>query len=246
MKILQMRTGSTRAVLASLAIGVRLAVSAAADVPHLTIQVLSGQVEITAHGITGDQVTLDVSADLTSWATLSGVVLSKGARAKAKDFPGWSIPISKNGSITFHESVLPNGAPRFYRTFSPGRGWEDARQRWAALNVREYRYKFQRFCFCFGPPGEGIVHVKDGRVVDVVELSSPRVPPGPVAGDPALYPTIEGLFGFLDQFVKEGADVIQFRVDPTTGIPALISVDRLLGAIDDEISYTATKFQRIQ
>lgn len=232
--------------LATLAIVVRLAVFASADVPLLAIQFLSGQVEITAHGITGDQVTLDVSADLISWTTLSGVVLSQGVRAKAKDLPGWSIPISTNGSVAFNDSILPDVAHRFYRVRSPGRGWEDARQRWTALNVREYRYKFRRFCFCFGPPGEGIVHVKDGQVVDVEELSSPRVPPGPVAGDPALYPTIEGLFSKLDQFVREGADVIQFRLDPSTGIPALISIDQLLGAVDDEVSYTASEFQRIQ
>jgi hypothetical protein len=148
--------------------------------------------------------------------------------------------------MTFTDSAPRAGPAKFYRVRSPGSGWGEARQAWVALQVREYRYHFRRFCFCFGPPGDAIVHVRDGKVIKVEELSSPRLPPEAVMGDPSLYPTIEGLFDLLDQFVRDGADVIQFSLDPQFGFPTTISVDRLLGAIDDEVAYSASEFQRLE
>jgi len=217
----------------------------AANLP-VTIQILLGPMDVTARGITNNRVSLDTSEALDRWAVRSGIVLGVNARAKATEQPGWSIPIRQDGSVKFSDLGPRTNTTTFYRVRSPGPGWTEARQVWTSLKIGEYRYHFRRNCFCFGPPGDGIVHVKNGKVVDVEELSSPRVPPGPIAGDPALYPTVEGLFSLLDEFEQSGADVIQFSLDPVYGFPSVISVDSLLGAIDDEVGYTATDFQPLQ
>lgn len=231
----------------ALACGVGLSATplAGGDV-SIDIRVQADRVEITAQGITGERVNLDVSKGLNTWAVYRGIILSPEARARAREFPGWTLPISSDGTVTLVDSRPRDRVAGFYRVRSPGPGWSEARQKWESLSVREYRYHFRRSCFCFGAPGDGIVHVKDGKVVEVEELNSPRVPPGPVAGDPTLYPTIDGLFDLLDQFVRDSADVLQFDLDPDLGMPTLISVDRLLGAIDDEVAYSASEFQRIE
>ena len=71
-------------------------------------------------------------------------------------------------------------------------------------------------------------------------------PPGPVAGDPKLYPTIDGLFQIMDQVALEGADVIEFHTDPELGIPTSIDINYLVGAADAGVSYTAGDFVRIE
>lgn len=230
----------------ALACGLGLSATPRAGDVSIDIRLQAARVDITAHGITGERVSLDVSNGLNTWAVYSGIVLGPEARANVREFPGWTLPIASDGTVTFVDSRPRDNVAGFYRVRSPGPGWEEARARWAALKVREYRYHFRRSCFCFGAPGDGIVHVKDGKVVAVEELGSNQVVRVPVAGDPTLYPTIEGLFDLLDQFVRNGADVLQFHLDPDLGMPTLISVDQLLGAIDDEVAYSASDFQRIE
>ena len=226
----------------------------------LTLQHLSPQLQVIGHGITGDKVTLERSTDLHSWATVSGIVLRPGLRARNQQqqgtFTNWDgtvfqttgfpLPISNDGSVTFLEGFNAESGGTFYRLQSPDRGWEDARARWAALKVKEYRYRLRRFCFCFGAPRDGLVHVKDGVVVDVEELGPPQVPPVPGAGDPKLYPTIDRLFGILEESVTQGVDVVQFHTDPQLGIPNSIMIDYLVGAADAGVSYLAEDFVRIE
>lgn len=231
-----------------------------ADDLKLTVEQVSPQTVLVGHGVTGDKVTLEFSTDLNSWSTIRGIVLEPGLRAKNaqqhgsitnadgtvwQNF-GFPLPITSDGLVTFAEPHTAAPGGRYYRLRSPGRGWEDARERWTGLKIREYRYRFRRSCFCFGAPGEGIVHVKDGTVLDVEELNSPRVPPGPVAGDPKLYPTIDGLFRLMDQAALEGADVIEFHTDPELGIPTAIDINYLVGAADAGVGYSAGDFVRIE
>lgn len=215
----------------------------AGEVAPISVRIDSAQIEITAQGITGDRVAIEVSTNLNAWSILGGIVLSSVARSEAQDLPYWPLPISREGLVTLLDSRSPSDAPRFYRLRLLNPGWEEARRQWTQLQIREYRYRFRRSCFCFGAPGEGIVHVHDGKVIEVDELSTPRVPPGPGVGDPALYPTIDGLFALLDRYSADGADVIQFSCDPNFGIPTWISVDQIIRAIDDEVSYSASEFQ---
>jgi Family of unknown function (DUF6174) len=110
------------------------------------------------------------------------------------------------------------------------------RARWDAANVLDYQYRMQRGCFC--PPDltePGIVKVRDGAIESV------ESPDGLSLLDPADYLTIDGLFDVIQDAIDASADAIQATYDETLGVPLSISIDYLLPAADDEISYSATE-----
>jgi hypothetical protein len=110
------------------------------------------------------------------------------------------------------------------------------RARWDAANVPDYQYRMQRGCFCAPELTEpGIVKVRDGAIQSV------ESPDGLSLLDPADYLTIDGLFDVIQDAIDAGADAFQVTYDETFGVPISISVDYLLPAADDEISYSATE-----
>ncbi|HJU87581.1 MAG TPA: DUF6174 domain-containing protein [Gemmatimonadota bacterium] len=113
------------------------------------------------------------------------------------------------------------------------------RGKWAAQRIDDYQLTFSRTCFC-APEGAGLVvlTVRAGEPVEWLYFLS---------GDPvapewrAVFPTVDGLFDFLDDAVDRGAEGIDVAFDPDFGLPTTVRVDYRLAAADEEIGYDVEK-----
>ncbi len=113
------------------------------------------------------------------------------------------------------------------------------RQKWAARRIDDYRLTLSRFCFC-APEGAGLVVVRvlAGEPVEWLYFLS---------GDPvapqwqAMFPTVDGLFDFLEDAIDRGAEEIDVTFDPDFGLPTTIRIDYRLDMADEEIGYEVAK-----
>jgi hypothetical protein len=113
------------------------------------------------------------------------------------------------------------------------------RERWSAQHIVDYQLTLSRSCFC-APEGAGLVvlTVLDGQPVEWLYFLS---------GDPvatewqAVFPTVDGLFDFLEEAIDRGADTIDVTFDPELGLPTSVRVDYRLGLADEEIAYELEK-----
>jgi uncharacterized protein DUF6174 len=121
--------------------------------------------------------------------------------------------------------------------FSPTDELEEARRTWRQQGIASYRFTVSQFCFCVAE-GRGTfdVVVEQGRVVSVAdaETGAPRTP------HPAVPLTVEALFAKVEEAIDADADEIEVRYDPRLGYPLEIAIDFIAGAIDDEVTYTAS------
>ncbi len=100
---------------------------------------------------------------------------------------------------------------------------------WTAAGIGDYTFEYRRECFC--PGIDTIVTIRDGVVVD--------------AGAPEVdAPTIPELIADLERAEREatGAVVVEYG---EYGVPVSASIDWLVNAVDDEISWTVTNLQLI-
>lgn len=105
-----------------------------------------------------------------------------------------------------------------------------AHHRWKASGLRSYRYEIRRQCFC--PPQTSVrVVVRNGIPT--------KFPTGlkSVATVPRLFKLIQGA---IDDGVAKLSVTYSKR-----GVPRSISIDRIAGAVDDEVSYTVKRFTRL-
>jgi hypothetical protein len=113
------------------------------------------------------------------------------------------------------------------------------RERWAAQRILDYQLTLSRSCFC-SPEGAGlaVITVLEGEPVEWQYFLS---------GDPiapewrAVFPTVEGLFDFLQDAIDRGAESIEVRYDEDLGLPTTIRIDYRLAAVDEEIAYEVEK-----
>ncbi|HET6637429.1 MAG TPA: DUF6174 domain-containing protein [Gemmatimonadota bacterium] len=113
------------------------------------------------------------------------------------------------------------------------------REKWAARRIEDYQLTFSRACFC-PPEGAGLVvlNVLEGEPVEWLYFLS---------GDPVapewqpVFPTVDGLFDFLEDAVDRGAEEIEVAFDPGFGLPTTVRVDYRLAAADEEIAYEVEK-----
>jgi hypothetical protein len=113
------------------------------------------------------------------------------------------------------------------------------RVKWAARRIEDYQLTLSRGCFC---PAEGaglvVLTVLDGQPVEWLYFLS---------GDPvapewqAMFPTVDGLFDFLEDAIDRGAEEIEVAFDADLGLPTTVRVDYRLGAVDEEIGYEVEK-----
>jgi len=121
----------------------------------------------------------------------------------------------------------------------------DARARWAAAGIRDYRLDLRWFCFCAHRTSVQIT-VRDGRPAGVTPAPSTG-PSGSVPGSasaagavPAGTPTsVEELFDVVAA-ARARADRVEVTYDVGTGVPLQTSVDEHENVTDDEESLTVT------
>lgn len=113
------------------------------------------------------------------------------------------------------------------------------RERWAAQRILDYQLTLSRSCFC-SAEGAGLV------VLTVLE-GEPAEWQYFLSGDPlapewrAFFPTVEGLFDFVEDAIDRGAESIEVRYDEDLGLPTTIRIDYRLAAVDEEIAYEVEK-----
>ena len=113
------------------------------------------------------------------------------------------------------------------------------RAKWDARRIEDYQLTLSRSCFC-APEGAGLVvlSVLEGQPVEWLYFLS---------GDPvapqwqAMFPTVDGLFDFLEDAIDRGAEEIEVAFDADLGLPTMVRVDYRLAAVDEEIGYEVEK-----
>jgi hypothetical protein len=108
---------------------------------------------------------------------------------------------------------------------------ESARSRWEMVGPAAYRTIQNHVCFCgtdlrgpieirVGAAGTTRTYVADGRAVpsNLVQF----------------FPTVEELFGEIEEALDEGADEVRVTYDPTTGAPLDVWIDYSERTADEE------------
>jgi hypothetical protein len=108
---------------------------------------------------------------------------------------------------------------------------------WASHAIDDYQLTLVQQCFC--PNTDPlVVTVRDGIATGVTSNG--------IAVAPALIANVPKTVPELFDIVAENADAADMVVawDALLGFPTSISIDRIENAIDDEVGYTVTDFQR--
>lgn len=114
----------------------------------------------------------------------------------------------------------------------PVRDLQDAERRWTEQNLENYRFLYQKLCFC-GFIGKVQITVRDGEVVDGFVLET---------GDPLPFnelsyvPTIEELFTIIADAQQRDAHQLEVSYSGQ-GYPERIIIDYRQNVADDEFSY---------
>lgn len=116
---------------------------------------------------------------------------------------------------------------------------EQNRRLWASAGIDHYQVTSRQICFCL--PSQLLTEVKDGQVVQVVQL--PEVVDGSEGWNRIR--TVDDAFAVIEEFVERsrsstGLDEtgeINVTFHPQLGYPVSVSMDWILGAVDDEVTY---------
>ncbi len=114
-----------------------------------------------------------------------------------------------------------------------------ARASWAEADADDYRFEFQRFCFC-DPNSVRLtrIEVSGGTVSSAIYLDVGE----PVTGLSSL-PTIESLFDEIEAAIDGEAYLLMADYNPAMGYPTDVPIDFIENAIDDEMSFSVSAFQ---
>jgi hypothetical protein len=113
------------------------------------------------------------------------------------------------------------------------------RERWMAQHIDDYQLTLSRSCFC-APEGAGLVVVTVLGGEPVAWLYFLSGDPVDAAWQP-VFPTVDGVFDFLEEAIARGADAIEVTFDPVLGLPTSLHVDYRAGLADEEIGYELEK-----
>ena len=107
--------------------------------------------------------------------------------------------------------------------------------RWVAERPTQYAYTVERLCFC-GPEARGpvVVSVEGATVTGRVYVSSSDPVPAALEG---LYPSVDGLFEFVEDAMDRDAYRIEVTYDSSSGIPLDVWVDYQQNVADEEVGF---------
>lgn len=116
---------------------------------------------------------------------------------------------------------------------------DSARAAWAALEIRDYRFDFERQCFCVREAVEPVtIDVRSGEIAAVRSRSTGDEI---LVSDMVQWHTVEELFRLIEEAEAEGQDV---RVEyDTLGYPRRIEIGSL--AADAGVIYTISRLERL-
>lgn len=113
-----------------------------------------------------------------------------------------------------------------------------SRELWERQAIADYRYRYQRICFCGPDVTEPvIIEVRDGEVLLVTRVADGGTV-DPVAW---LHLTIDELFDEIQAAIEEGAVQVDVTYHPVLGYPTSAAIDFSINIIDEETGFTATE-----
>lgn len=110
------------------------------------------------------------------------------------------------------------------------------RRLWIEGGPASYDYVIERQCFCL-PEGRGPVRVgvTDGAVTSREYVDSDGAVPSEME---PYFPSVEGLFAFIEDAVERSAEEIRVTYDVETGVPVSIWIDYERQMADEEMGYS--------
>lgn len=118
-----------------------------------------------------------------------------------------------------------------------------ARRLWSAQGIDDYEYVVRRDCFCvMGGVAVRVVVQNHLVVAREIDLSGVPVP----SSAAYLYPSIDGLFGILQEAIDDRADEITARYDASYGFPTDLWIDYDRRMADEEEGYVLLRFRELR
>ncbi len=115
------------------------------------------------------------------------------------------------------------------------------RQRWEAVGLIDYRFTFERTCFCppeFSPTV--IITVKNKVVESVQDAQS-----GELLTNPPYPYTIDDIFTIIQEAIEKGSAEVSATYDAQLGYPIDVYIDTYANAIDEEYSMKVRNFTEL-
>ena len=156
-------------------------------------------------------------------------------------------PRPRHGEPDFEddEPVPGDGGPFDDRKPVPaeiGAALDQSRQQWEALGPSDYRFTFQRICFCLRDyTREVVLEVRDGDIVSAhyADTGAAVVDQGVLES----YRTIGEMFEFIDDAIDQRAVQIDVEYDGARGFPVSIYVDFDRRIADEETGFGARNLE---
>ena len=118
---------------------------------------------------------------------------------------------------------------------------EQNRRLWKAQDLSTYTYALSRHCFC-GYYGAYTVVVDRDTIQTITSVVTSEAIP---AEEYQYFETIDDLFHIVEKALEE-ADVLRVEYHPRFGYPTEIDIDYYKEAVDDEITYQASLYERLE
>ena len=117
------------------------------------------------------------------------------------------------------------------------RAWRD----WRDLDIYDYEFVVRRDCFCDAQTQRPVrVVVRNDAIVSLTFDDTGAPVPAAYYG---LYPSVEGLFGIVEDAIDQDADDLDVRYDPTYAYPREVEIDYRHSTADEEITFRAYDFR---
>jgi Family of unknown function (DUF6174) len=118
------------------------------------------------------------------------------------------------------------------------------RQLWKKQNIRNYRYKLSRSCFCF-PKASGpiTVTVTKGRKSYLTDATGKPMVESEIFSE---YDTVPKLFNLIEDAIAKKASNLTVQYDPKFGYPTQINIDYDSQMADEELYLTIDNLQKIK
>ena len=116
--------------------------------------------------------------------------------------------------------------------------------KWQDANIAHYRYDIFVSCFCaFRDDMPMIIEVNNGEIVSITSAKGNIITPSDSLYEVVKnYAGMDALFTQLKDASAE-ADKVEVTYDPTYGFPAILAIDQIEQAMDDELYITVDNFE---
>ena len=116
--------------------------------------------------------------------------------------------------------------------------------KWEAAKITHYRYDVAIGCFCaFRDDMPMTVEINNGEVVSITSVKGNVITPSDSLYEVVKnYASMDTLFTQLKDALTE-ADKVEVTYDPTYGFPAILAIDQIEQAMDDELYITVDNFE---